>query len=129
MYTIDDLKLLSNLFSSLGDIVSGSYNDISILIKQSNYNEVQFLKLLKDMNEVICNKILESPIKEFARENELTGESRYFFILYDNNFMVLQFCKSHFVRLLTEAPLYDMPLLLDIPVVGFISKWRLEIGK
>lgn len=133
MYTADDLKLLSDQFMDSDKFTTGFNHNIGLMIKRSNYCFTQLSQHLRNFDklysEAIYSIVLRNPLKKIAKIQELPGEGIYFVIFDHYNYLNLEFCKRHLVRLLTKAPLDDMPLLLDIPVVMDIAKWRLEIGK
>lgn len=130
MYTSNELKLLSDQFMTSVITSTGLYHNIGLMIKVNNYNCTQLYQYLKDLDSgVMCSVVLRGILEKNAKKDELPGEAIYFVIFDHYNYLNLEFFKRHLIKLLTRAPLDDMPLILDIPVVGKIAKWRLEIGK
>lgn len=61
--------------------------------------------------------------------HEPFGEGRYFVIFNENSTNRFEFWTRHLRKFLFEATLKEMPLLINMPFIGDLAKWRLIIAK
>lgn len=118
-YTTREIDLLCRMIKSPSTIGIDQFRDLVIQLI-----EIQTTK----------DSMIETPIffinlgKEF-NTIEPYGEAKYFVIFNENSTNRFEFWTRHLRKFLFEATLKEMPLLINVPFVAELAKWRLIIAK
>jgi hypothetical protein len=139
VYSKSDLMLLTKTLKNVIVPHSSHYSEDSnlfiffdtiVTFIQTRSHEYSSIK--RDLNQLTYDlylKYFNSDQENKLRSLEWYGEGKYFALLDYDNLLRFRISKLNLKKFLFEAPVYELPLLLNISALKYLVLWRIEIGK